>query len=120
MSQSDADEFKIYQVIYNLIANAINYTGEDKKVTIKQIVNDDTVRIEVVDTGKGISEDEIENVWERYYKIDKTHKRAIIGTGLGLSIVKNILDLHGAKYGVDSTLGKGSSFWFEMKVTEKI
>ena len=55
-----------------------------------------------------------------YYKIDKTHKRAIIGTGLGLSIVKNILDLHGAKYGVDSTLGKGSSFWFEMKVTEKI
>ena len=116
----DADEFKIYQVIYNLIANAINYTGEDKKVTIKQIVNDDTVRIEVVDTGKGISEDEIENVWERYYKIDKTHKRAIIGTGLGLSIVKNILDLHGAKYGVDSTLGKGSSFWFEMKVTEKI
>jgi signal transduction histidine kinase len=106
----------MYQVIYNLINNAINYTGEDKVVRVKQIINGEIVRIEVTDTGQGIAKEELKNVWERYYKIDKEHKRAIMGTGLGLSIVKNILELHHARYGVDSTLGKGSTFWFELKV----
>jgi signal transduction histidine kinase len=110
----EADEFKIYQVIYNLINNAINYTGENKKVLVKQIVLENRVRIEVTDTGIGIAEEDIRNVWERYYKVDKTHKRAIMGTGLGLSIVKNILDLYGASYGVESQINQGSTFWFEL------
>ena len=50
----------------------------------------------------------------RYYKVDKVHKRAVTGTGLGLSIVKGILEAHGAAYGVESELGKGSTFWFEL------
>ncbi len=111
----EADEYKIYQVIYNLINNAINYAGEDKTITVKQIVNGDKVRVEVIDKGEGISNEEIDYVWERYYKVDKTHKRAITGTGLGLSIVKNILKLHNADYGVESEKGKGSTFWFELK-----
>lgn len=111
-----ADEFKIYQVLYNLINNAVNYTGEDKTVIIRQIVNGGIVRIEVTDTGEGIPPEKIENVWERYYKIDKKHKRAVMGTGLGLSIVKNILKLHDAKYGVISKVGNGSTFWFELKI----
>lgn len=114
----NADEFKIYQVLYNLINNAINYTGADKTVTVKQILNGEIVRIEVIDTGEGIAKEELDNVWERYYKIDKKHKRAVMGTGLGLSIVKNILKLHKAKYGVKSIQGKGSTFWFELKVVE--
>lgn len=112
----EADEPKIYQVLYNLINNAINYTGEDKMVWVRQCVYDDVVRIEVEDTGNGIPQEELENVWERYYKIDKNHKRAITGTGLGLSIVKNILKLHGAEFGVDSQEGKGSVFWFTLKI----
>lgn len=112
-----ADEFKIYQVIYNFVNNAINYTGEDKTVKVKQIVNGNIVRIEVSDSGIGIDESEIPYVWERYYKVDKNHKRAVMGTGLGLSIVKNILKLHNAKYGVNSVVGKGSTFWFELKIT---
>ena len=95
--------------------NAINYTGEDKSVTISQIVSGHIVRIEVTDTGEGIAADEINNVWERYYKIDKEHKRAVMGSGLGLSIVKNILKLHNAKYGVNSKIGEGTTFWFELK-----
>lgn len=115
----EADEFKIYQVIYNLINNAINYTGEDKKVFVKQIVVGNKVRIEVADTGIGIDESNIKNVWERYYKVDKTHKRAVMGTGLGLSIVKNILELHKADYGAISELNQGSIFWFELEYMKR-
>ena len=114
----DADEFKMYQVIYNLISNAVNYTGDDKKVTIRQKVIGDYARIEVIDSGAGIPKDEIEYVWERYYKVVKNHKRAVMGSGLGLSIVKNILTLHSAKYGVESEENKGSIFWFELKTAE--
>jgi signal transduction histidine kinase len=116
----EADEFKIYQVIYNLINNAINYTGEDKKVIVRQKVVEDRVRIEVTDTGIGIAQEDIRSVWERYYKVDKTHKRAIMGTGLGLSIVKNMLELHGAMYGVESEVNKGSTFWFELNCVNRI
>ena len=111
----EADEFKIYQVLYNLVNNAVNYTGEDKTVTVSQVVNGGIVRIEVRDTGEGIAQDQLENVWDRYYKIDKNHKRAVMGTGLGLSIVKNILKQHDARYGVKSKPGQGSTFWFELK-----
>lgn len=111
----EADQYKIYQVIYNLINNAINYTGEDKRVFVKQYLKINTVRIEVTDTGNGIDKSDISQVWERYYKVDKSHKRAVMGTGLGLSIVKNILELHEAEYGVESEIGKGSTFWFELK-----
>ena len=110
-----ADEYKIYQVIYNLVNNAINYTGDDKTVTVRQIVTGCIVRIEVIDTGRGIAPEELENVWERYYKIDKKHKRAVMGTGLGLSIVKNILKLHNYQYGVSSVPDKETIFWFELK-----
>ncbi len=111
----EADEMKMSQVIYNLINNAINYTGEDKRVTIQQTVRDGLVTISIADTGKGIAKEEIPYIWERYYKVDKTHKRSAVGTGLGLSIVKGILEMHHAKYGVESELGKGSTFYFTIK-----
>ncbi len=109
-----ADEYKIYQVIYNLINNAINYAGEDKEVIVRQIVYGDIIRLEVEDHGKGIEEGELEYIWDRYYKVDKTHRRAVQGSGLGLSIVQNILKLHDYKYGVRSIVGKGSIFWLEL------
>lgn len=111
----EADEFKIYQVIYNLVNNAINYSTDNKTIRVVQKDFGSIVRIEVIDKGDGIPKDKIKDVFERYYKIDKTHKRAVMGTGLGLSIVKNILELHHANYGVDSEVGKGSTFWFELK-----
>ena len=111
-----ADEQKMYQVLYNLVNNAINYTGPDKKVTVIQKVIDDTLRIEVKDTGDGVRQEDIPYVWDRYYKDKTAHKRAISGTGLGLSIVKNVLELHGAKYGVSSKPGQGATFWFELSL----
>ena len=112
-----ADEGMILQVIYNLLNNAINYTGADKKVLIKQaLVSSDIVRISVTDTGEGISRDDIEKIWDRYYTEEKTHKRAIVGCGIGLSIVSKLLRLHSAAYGVESAEGEGTSFWFELRV----
>lgn len=111
-----ADELRISQVIYNLVNNAINYAGDDKTVIVTQIVKNGKVRIEVTDHGEGISAEDLQYIWDRYYKVDKEHKRGVIGTGLGLSIVKGILDSHNAHYGVKSTLGKGSTFWFELPV----
>ncbi|MEI3551940.1 MAG: HAMP domain-containing sensor histidine kinase [Acutalibacteraceae bacterium] len=117
------DALKLSQVVYNLINNALTYIGEDKTVTIKQIhipaVNgkQNRVRIEVIDTGEGIEQSKLNDIWERYYKVDKNHKRAAIGTGLGLNIVKTILDMHqGATYGVKSQVGHGSTFWFELNI----
>ncbi|MGE4214235.1 MAG: ATP-binding protein [Anaerotignaceae bacterium] len=115
-----ADEIKLLQVIYNLINNAINYTGVDKKVVIKQTVKDNKVKIEIIDTGEGIEKENIPLIWDRYFKVEKNHKRAKVGTGLGLSIVKNILELHNAAFGVESEVGKGSAFWFEMEVVQNI
>lgn len=109
-----ADRGMILQVIYNLINNAIHYTGEERLVTVKQSVTEERVRISVTDTGEGIAPDEIPLIWDRYYRVDRVHKRAVVGTGLGLSIVKGILEMHHAAYGVDSAQGHGSTFWFEL------
>ncbi len=113
-----ADRTMILQVLYNLVNNSINYTGEDKRVAITQTVESGRVRISVTDTGEGIAKKDIPYIWDRYYKVDKVHKRARVGTGLGLSIVKSILEAHNAKYGVDSEVGSGSTFWFELDTVE--
>lgn len=113
-----ADRSMILQVLYNLINNAVNYTGEDLSVLVVQSVNGDRVRISIKDTGQGIEADELPHIWDRYYKVDKVHRRAMIGTGLGLSIVKGVLELHNANYGVESEVGKGSTFWFELDILE--
>ena len=112
-----ADRGMILQVVYNLINNAINYTGADLSVTVRQKVNGGRVRIEVCDTGSGIAKEEIPLIWDRYYKVDKVHRIARIGTGLGLSIAKEILTVHDAAYGVESEVGHGSVFWFELPVS---
>lgn len=109
-----ADEKKLEQVIYNLINNAINYTGEDNTVTIKVTANKTTIKIEVIDTGKGIKEEDLPYIWNKYYKNQKKHKRNLIGTGLGLSIVKNILEDHHFNYGVISKKDQGTTFYFEI------
>ncbi len=107
-----ADELKIGQVLYNLIGNAVNYTGEDKKVYITLKKEDDgRFRFSVRDTGKGIKREELSGIWDRYYRSSETHKRPVQGTGLGLSIVRTILERHGFLFGVESEVGKGSTFY---------
>ena len=109
-----SDKKRIEQVIYNLINNAINYTGKDKKVYVNLVEDSKKIRIEIKDTGKGIDKNEYKVIWDKYYHNEKKHKRNTIGTGLGLSIVKSILEKHNYNYGVFSKKGKGTTFYFEI------
>ena len=107
-----ADESKIRQVVYNFISNAINYSGASREIQISIKEDKDQVYYGVRDYGEGIPEDQKNYIWDRYYRVKKNHTRGIVGTGLGLFIVQSILKLHGFSYGVESTLGEGSTFYF--------
>jgi signal transduction histidine kinase len=110
-----ADKIRIEQVLYNLIGNAIDHIGSNKKIIINLSQNDEKACFEVVDFGQGIPKDEINFIWDRYYTVREceSDKNKIV-KGIGLSIVKNILKLHEAEFGVESSEGSGSKFWFEI------
>ena len=110
----NGDEEKIKQVISNLLTNAIKFAGEDKVINITLKRRGKYVVCKVEDHGVGIAPEELNHVWERYYRASSNMVRASEGSGLGLSIVKEILTLHKVNFGVDSTVGKGTTFWFEL------
>ncbi len=115
-----ADKNKINQVIYNLVNNALNYTGNNKTVKINVVDDKKEYMIEIIDSGKGISEKDIDHIWDKYYKNDKNHKRNVVGTGIGLSIVKEILVSHDFNYGVKSKKNKGTTFYFKIRKVNNV
>ncbi len=116
-----ADRPRIEQVLYNLINNAIAHIGEDKTVVINLLKDtDQLVRVEIIDHGVGIDPNVITLIWDRYYKPYRSSVSRGKGTGLGLSIVKTILTAHNVSFGVSSTLGQGSNFWFTLSCTNEI
>lgn len=102
----------IDQVISNLIDNAIKYTPSGGKIDV--IVEDlgKEVKVSVKDTGIGIPKEDLPRIFERFYRVDKSRNLSLGGVGLGLSIVRHIVEAHGGKVGVESSLGKGSTFYF--------
>ena len=115
----NANEEKIEEVIYNLLSNAVNYTGEDKVVKIYLTVKNKKATLEFVDTGRGIQSDKIETIWEKYYRSSETHQRQVKGSGLGLSIVKAILINQNADFGVISKENVGSNFYITFDVANE-
>jgi signal transduction histidine kinase len=112
-----ADRSRIRQVLTNLIDNAIAYT-DSGTVRCRMRQHRDKARIEVVDTGRGITEEHLDRIFERFYRVDAARSRAQGGTGLGLAIVKQILQAHGETIHVESTAGRGTRFWFELSLSE--
>lgn len=109
----EADRNRIRQVLINLIDNAVAYSDAGAvRCRIRRHV--DKVRIEVVDNGRGIDEEHLDRVFERFYRVDHDRSRKSGGTGLGLSIVRQIIQAHGEQIHAESTLGRGSRFWFEL------
>ena len=107
------------QVKTNFVSNAVKYSRDNKYIAISITSTSKKVTFHCIDHGMGIPSAEIGHVWDMYYRTSANHERGIEGTGLGLAIVKGILNLHGAKYGVESEEGKGSDFWFEMETVRK-
>lgn len=109
------NEMQIEQVVYNLIGNSINYTGEDKTINVYLTKTGDKILLQIIDSGKGIPPEQIDGIWEKYYRFSETHQRPVKGTGLGLSIVKTILQNQKLKFGVISKKHIGSNFFVEFK-----
>ncbi len=103
----------IEQVITNFLTNAIRYTTENGHIIVLTTKIDKKIIVSVENSGINIPEDQIDKVWNNFYRIDKSRNRKLGGTGLGLAIVKNILTLHDYKYGIKNT-NIGVKFYFEM------
>jgi two-component system phosphate regulon sensor histidine kinase PhoR len=105
-----ANEFSINEMITNLLFNAVKYSPEGKTVHLEARSKDDHVQINIADTGIGIPADELENVFEEFFRATNAKQREKDGTGLGLSIVKQIVERHGGRISVQSELGQGTKF----------
>ena len=114
-----SDDYLPGQVIYNLVGNALNYVGEDKKIYVTLRIQGQQVVFSVIDHGKGIAPEDREHIWDRYFRSAES-KRTKIGSGIGLSIVKGICDAHKLEYGVNSVLGEGSEFYVKFDVVQPL
>ena len=112
-----ADRQRIFQVMTNLISNAIKHSEEGGKVIVSFTVRKKSVITRVKDFGEGIAPEHINRIFERFYRVDKSRSREKGGTGLGLAIVKHILEGHGTRAEVESEPGKGSVFSFKLPRT---
>lgn len=114
----DADMGKIQQVLYNLLDNAIKFSHPNSEIKISSDIKNDKVFIAIKDYGTGIPKENINKVWDRFYKIDSSRGKDKKGTGLGLSITKEIINFHGENINVISTEDVGSEFIFSLPKSE--
>ncbi|MDR3560230.1 MAG: ATP-binding protein [Negativicutes bacterium] len=112
------DGDRITQLLLILTDNALKYTPAGGKVMLETVREHNSVALTVADSGIGIPADDLPYIWERFYKVDKSHSREDAGVGLGLAIAKEIIDLHGADVEVKSQLGKGTAFTIKFPVAK--
>lgn len=114
-----ADEFKIEEVVTNYLNNALNHVDGERRIQIRIIPHEKDVRVSVFNTGNHIPEEDLPNLWTKFYKVDKARTRAYGGSGIGLSIVKAIMDSHQKLCGVENVEG-GVEFWFTLEAGTKM
>ncbi len=112
-----ADQERIEQVIANLLSNATKYSPSGTTITTRVTVEGDMITVAVVDQGIGIPEDALKKMFGRLFRVESEAHRGKPGTGLGLYLCKHLIEIHGGHIGVDSTYGKGSTFWFTIPLT---
>jgi signal transduction histidine kinase len=112
------DRQRINQVLHNLLENAVAHTREGGTINVAAAKQGDWVEISVSDTGEGIPVEDLPNIFERFYRVDRSRARATGGSGLGLTIVKRLVEAHGGQITVQSELGKGSRFSFTLPIAE--
>lgn len=114
-----ADQEQMKQILFNLLANAVNYTPENGDIILAVEENNGMVHISVKDTGIGVDEETIPRLFERFYRVDKARSRDTGGTGLGLAIVKHIVEVHDGKIMVESKLDEGSTFHVYLPIKQE-
>ncbi|MFC1980030.1 sensor histidine kinase [Chloroflexota bacterium] len=120
LSPVEIDSYRISQVLRNLLENAMAHTAKGGDITVIARQQDNWVKVTVSDTGEGIPAEDLPNIFERLYRVDKSRARATGGSGLGLTITKSLVEAHGGRIEVQSELGKGSRFTFTLPVSEKL
>ncbi|MDP5274881.1 sensor histidine kinase [Chengkuizengella axinellae] len=115
-----ADEFQLEQVWINLFTNSIRYTPENKKITISVYKYESVIKIIFKDTGIGIKSEDLDHIFERFYKADKARTRSFGGNGLGLSIAHKIVSIHHGQIKVDSEFEKGTSFTVILPIRQEV
>lgn len=118
LPQVDIDLHHIRQVLRNLLENAVAHTTKGDTITVTAGQKGHWVEVSVTDTGEGIPAEDLPNIFERFYRVDKSRTRATGGSGLGLTIAKRLVDAHGGKIEAQGELGKGSRFSFTLPVVE--
>ena len=113
------DRRKCMQIVLNLLSNAVKYTPEGShiKVTTQRMAGH--VRISVADTGTGIEPDQLDEIFSEFHQADRARDEALGGIGLGLALTRRLVELHGGEIGVESEVGKGSTFWFTLPLKLK-
>lgn len=106
----EADPDRLKQVFINILNNALKYTPEDGFVKVTVCVEDNNIKIKILDTGIGIPQEELPFIFEKFHRVDKARSADVRGTGLGLSIAKNIIEMHGGTISADSKIGGGTVF----------
>jgi two-component system NtrC family sensor kinase len=114
------DTTRIRQVLHNLVGNAIKYTNNQGRITVKAFAQDGEVRIQVIDTGMGIPASDQPHVFEKFYRVRGEHSLAVKGTGLGLAIVKSIVEKHQGRIWLESVFGEGSTFTVALPVYDPL
>ncbi len=112
------DSRRISQVLHNLLGNALAHTAEGDAISVTVSQQGSWVEVSVADTGEGIPAEDLPNIFERFYRVDKSRARATGGSGLGLTIAKRLIEVHGGHMEAQSELGKGSRFAFTLPVAE--
>ena len=112
------DRQRVNQVLHNLLENAVAHTHKGGTINVAAMTQGDWVEVCVSDTGEGIPAEDLPNIFERFYRVDRSRARATGGSGLGLTIVKRLVEVHGGTIAVQSELGKGSSFSFTLPIAE--
>jgi signal transduction histidine kinase len=116
-SPVNIDYHRISQVLRNLLANAVTHTPHGGKITVSAKNSDHMVEVSVSDTGEGIPPEDLPNMFERFYRVDKSRARNGGGYGLGLTIAKRLIEAHGGTINVQSELGRGTCFSFTLPIS---
>ena len=115
---ANIDSHRISQVLHNLLENAVAHTAEGDAISVTVSQQGSWVEVSVTDTGEGIQAEDLPNIFERFYRVDKSRSRATGGTGLGLTIAKRLVEAHGGQIEARGEPGKGSRFAFTLPVAE--